>query len=84
MTNIEKLIASTKINHGGVEATETKIKAMGMIIEVLLKTLVGVEQLNVQHAIEEFGNASKADNWGCVKKIRQGIQQAEEIAGVVC
>jgi hypothetical protein len=46
MNNIEKLIASTKINHGGVEA--------------------------------------KADNWGCVKKIRQGIQQAQEIAGVVC
>jgi hypothetical protein len=84
MNNIEKLIASTKINHGGVEATETKTEAMARVIEVLLKTLVGVEQFNVQHAIDEFGDASKADNWGCVKKIRQGIQQANEIAGAVC
>ena len=36
MNNIEKLIASTKINHAGTEATETKLEAMARVIEASL------------------------------------------------
>jgi hypothetical protein len=78
MNNIEKLIASTKINHGGVMATETKTEAIARVIELWAAGLSRMSRLDGNCMIGDCTqqeNAIEAENL---------LKQAEEIAGAVC
>mgnify|MGYP001611305514 CR=1 FL=1 len=45
----------------------------------LLQALISIEEWNVQQAIDQYGDASKADNWACVVAARQAIRKALNI-----
>jgi hypothetical protein len=72
MNNIEKLIASTKINHAGTEATEAKLETMAKVIEMLVD------------ALENYADPNKHDYLHDYMIAVNALQQAQEIAGVVC
>jgi protein-arginine kinase activator protein McsA len=77
MTNIEKLIANTKINHGGVEATETKLEAMARVIEQLVE---GLQEIIER---EEYIPSKNYSNNEILIAVNT-LEEAEEIAGAVC
>jgi hypothetical protein len=68
MSNIQKLIDSTIINHGGVPATKTKTQRMAGVIELLVGALL--------HAINNFEIDENQSEF-----LEDALQQAETIAG---
>jgi hypothetical protein len=77
MTNIKKLIASTKINHAGTEATETKLEVMARVIEVLVE---GLQEIIER---EEYIPSKNYSNNEILIAVNT-LEEAEEIAGAVC
>lgn len=45
----------------------------------LLQALINIEKWNVQQAIDQYGDASKADGWACVVEARNAIHKALNI-----
>jgi hypothetical protein len=87
MSNIEKLIASTIINHGGVPATETKTQRMAGVIEVLKGAIkVVIKELPFGLILDaEIISDDKAEILIALESVEnifeQALQQAEAIAG---
>ena len=89
MDNIQKLIASTEINHGGVKATEQRLEVMARVIEVLVERLKTIELLLPTGLVldAEIKTGDKDTILTCLDgiddEIQQAFQQANEIAGEI-
>jgi hypothetical protein len=70
MSNIEKLIAITKINHAGTEATEAKLEAMARVIKCYDD---GIREMRLNLHLETSEDWSNA--------VCELDNKAEEIAG---
>lgn len=71
------LIAFVKPEEVTDEECEANAKLIAFAPE-LLKALILIEKMNVQNAVDQYGDATKADSWSCVKVARTAIKKATE------
>ena len=50
-------------------------------LEVAVEALDKINKMNRQTAVDKYGDASKADNWGCIKVGEPALAKISEILG---
>lgn len=59
----------------GKEVADANAK-LAISAPILLKALEKIVEMNHQHAEDEYGDKTKADNWACVRIAKEAINKA--------
>jgi hypothetical protein len=69
-----KSISGTYAQNYVAGATEWAGKATGLV-----DALEKIIEMNRQNALDQYGDADKAESWGCVVVAREGLQKYKEV-----